>query len=447
MNAGVSNERGHVATVLPMTAAVPKSEDRLLTRNQLLNEIHVARRPDLKFSESFLIVINIADTKKYDEIIAIFGYEFADQLLTVRLEDFKHLVPNQAIFQVGFWSVGFIYTVSQHESYQAYLGRLAACLAKPTICRGVPVPFKAGIGVCDLKKGLGAAGDLLQSTFLAGQISGRTAAAWTEASYDPKNDHRRAFSVIADVAPSLDSLDDFELHFQPRLHLKSMRFTGVEALLRWRHPTLGVISPAEFIPLVETTGLIRELTNWVLSRAIEQLSVWHKSGLHLTIGVNISMKNFDEEDFVERVEALLTHYQIEPQYLELEFSETTSFVDVETARTKLVALRKRGVGIAIDDFGIGPNSLGNVGAIPAGIINIDGSLIAGLRDNLRSQAVVKAMIGLAHELGMTVVGKSIESEAILTRLAGWTCDFGQGYLLGRPMRAAEFTQWCQTNYK
>jgi len=438
-----SAPRGTGSAIIGTTERQANRDDGLLGRNQLISQINLLRNPGLKFGEKFLVVVNIADTKRYEEIIALFGYEFADHLLSVRFDDLKPLIPDTPVYHVGFWSVGFIFTPGRNEHYSAFLEKLGTELGKPTICRGIPVPFKPGIGVCDLKKGLGSAADLLQSTFLAGQLSGRSTAIWSECYYEAEKDHRRAFSIIADVAPSLAAINDFELFYQARMHLPSGRFTGAEALLRWRHPTLGMISPNEFIPLVETTGLMNELTHWVLSRAIAQAVLWQKSGIFLRVAANISVKNVEEHDFVDRVEALLTHHGLAPKYLELEFSETRSFGDIDTIKGKLVALRKLGVGIAIDDFGIGPNSLANVGAIPAGIINIDGSLIAGLRDNLRSQAVVKAMIALAHDLQMEVVGKSVEFDAVLQRLASWSCDYGQGYLLCRPMQAAEFMEWCQ----
>jgi len=421
-----------------------RPEDTLLNRGALLVALN-AREPDAKGSEKFLVIVNIADTARYEEVVALFGYEFVDQLLAIRLDDLKPQLGNNPVYHLGFWTVGFIHEVRRGDTPGAFLDHLAFCLNRPAICRGVPVPFKPGIGVCGLAQAAGTASDLLQSTFLAAQASSRGTSAWQECAYDGEHGHRRAFSIIADVEPSLRSRADFELNFQARLHLPSQRFVCAEALLRWRHPTLGVISPNEFVPLVEKTGLIRELTFWVLSNAIEQAALWRRNGSALRVAVNISSKNLDEDDFIERVQALLAEHALDANFLELEFSETRMFANPELAKRKLSELRRLGIGISIDDFGIGLHSLANLGEIPAGAVNIDGSLIAGLRSNQRARAVVRAIIGLAHDLDIAVVGKMIESDAVLKQLAGWSCDYGQGYLFCRPMRAAEFLDWAQVN--
>ncbi len=156
-------------------------------------------------------------------------------------------------------------------------------LAQPVICRGIPVTIKAGVGVCDLMRGLGAAEDLLQATYVACQAGAATLPGWKECNYEQEVDHRRAFALVVDAANSLATPHEFSLRYHARIDLKTGRSNAVEAFLRWRHPALGMVTPDEFIPLIEMTGLIRQLTFWVLTSAIAQAASWHALGRRLTI--------------------------------------------------------------------------------------------------------------------------------------------------------------------
>lgn len=423
-------------------------------REDLLRAMQAIDRKTLTENNEFLVVINIADTKEYDEIIRIFGYKFADDILQVRLASLDFLTANTMLYAIGFWSIGFILRPASFEGssffedrsaiHKVFLKRLASSLDEPVICRGIPIVIKSGIGVCDLKKGLGSAQDLLQATFIAGQVRNRGAQGWTVCNYDLAADNRRAFSIISDVAPALAAPDEFELVYQPRTELKTGSCIGAEALLRWRHPTLGLIPPNEFIPLVEMTGLIRELTNWVLGHAIRQTVLWQAGGLELKISVNISVKNLDEDDFCERVLLLLNHFKLEPSRLELEFSEAQVFSDLPAATRTLKSLRDYGVGIAIDDFGTGHNSFGDLQTTQANILKIDDSLLHALHGDAQRQNVVQSMIALAHANGLSVVGEGVETAEILELLTGWGCDCAQGYYISRPMYQSEFQAWCET---
>ncbi len=417
------------------------------SRDMLISQLYVTNTIDLVEGAAFLVVINIADTQEYTDVIRIFGYKFADDMLDIRLETISLEAPATKFYHVGYWSIGFVFRPTEAETYDSFLNRLVFSLSKPIICRGIPIPIKPGIGICDIKKGVGSANDLLQSTFLAGQVSSRSSTGWTECNYDLTDDHRRAFLIIADFEYSLSQANEFELYLQPRLDLRTRRYTGAEALLRWRHPNLGPIVPNEFIPLVEKTGLIRELTRWVLTQAITETARLHKEGYKIQISVNISPKNLDEDDFVPHVLALLDYHRLAHDVLEIELSENSVFTNMDKAGERLVELRKSGINIAIDDFGTGRDSFGFIRAMPINILKVDGPLISSMNDNIRSQAIVKSIIGLGHETGMSIVGKGVENKDELDMLRSWSCDYVQGYLLGAPMNSGDFAVWCEQNYQ
>ncbi len=419
----------------------------LQDRSLLLREINLARRPGMAEGQTFLVVINVADTKKYDEIIAIFGYKLADDLLNIRLSDLEYIRLRQPAFRVGFWSIGLVFRARSKADYDASLARLLDVLAKPVICRGIPVTIKAGVGVCDLAKAQAAAEDLLQATYLAGQSSAAMLDGWAECDYSAETDHRRAFALISDAAHSLATPNEFSLRYQARLDLRAGKADAVEAFLRWHHPVLGTVMPDEFIPLIEMTGLIRELTHWVLTNAIAQACAWHVLGHRLKICVKISAQNLYEEDFPGRVAGLLESYGLSPAFLELEISERRTFPDMILAGQRLRELRALGVNVSLDDFGTGPQPFAALEHFPANALKLDRRLVQDLDSNPRMQALLRSIIVMAHDLDMYVVAEGVETQAVLEMLARWRCDYAEGFLINRPMPAEAFTEWFSSRFK
>jgi EAL domain-containing protein (putative c-di-GMP-specific phosphodiesterase class I) len=446
--AGFSYSGGEAALFQPRSEKPVMSlgQETLRDRADLLREINLMRQDQVPERRVFLVVINIADTKKYDEIIRVFGYKFADDLLSIRLADLEFVTRRQPAFRVGFWSVGLVFQADEERDYEVMLTRLLSMLAKPVICRGIPVTIKGGVGVCDLARGLGSAEDLLQATFLAGQTGAELPAGWSECNYDLSDDHRRAFALIAEAEASLATDLEFELSYQARVDLRAWRCVGAEALLRWHHPTLGLVMPDEFIPLIELTGLVRELTVWVLTRAISQTAKWHADGFKLKTCVNISAKNLAEADFVGRLALLLEKFALPPEFLELEFSEKHRFENMDDAEQRLRELRDLGVSLSLDDFGTGANGFTSLETIPASVVKIDRRLINSVVDNAKQQALVKSLIRMAHEMGMQVVAEGLESPVTQKMLQDWGCDAAQGFLINRPMPAEAFIAWLSKTF-
>ena len=256
---------------------------------------------------------------------------------------------------------------------------------------------------------------------------------------------RRASILLTDFATALTEADSLRLVFQPRLELASGRCIGAEALLRWTHPTLGEISPGEFIPLVERTTLARRLVHWVLDRAIAQQQAWRDAGLRLQLSINISPSNLEDADFAAHVLGSLSVAALPPTALELEITETALMDEAGPALRQLQILSDAGVSIAIDDFGTGYSSLSYLQRLPANVIKIDQSFVRGLSaggaDEGRLRTLVTAMIGLSHDLGYRVVAEGIETQDAADVLRRLDCDEVQGYWFGRPMPPAVFATW------
>ncbi|MET0378110.1 MAG: EAL domain-containing protein, partial [Spongiibacteraceae bacterium] len=229
------------------------------------------------------------------------------------------------------------------------------------------------------------------------------------------------------------------LHYQPQV-IGDNRLTGAEALVRWLHPTRGMVSPAEFIPLAEDTGLIIPLGRWVLDTACAQLARWanQPSKAHLTIAVNVSPRQFHQPDFVEQVLAALAVSAANPQRLKLELTEGLLVANVEDVITKMVTLKNKGISFSLDDFGTGYSSLAYLKRLPLDQLKIDQSFVKDILIDANDAAIAKTIIALASSLGLSVIAEGVEQEAQRQFLAEHGCDAYQGYLFSRPVPIESF---------
>lgn len=230
---------------------------------------------------------------------------------------------------------------------------------------------------------------------------------------------------------------EFRLDFQPRYSMSLQTIIGAEALVRWQHPARGLLNPDDFIPLAEETGLIVELSDWVLREACLQALSWNDN---LLISVNLSSVEFQRDDLVDRVKAVLEHTGIKPQRLELEITESVMLEDAASALTTMNKLKALGVRLSIDDFGTGYSSLSYLRSYPFDGIKIDRSFIMGLDQSRSSEALVNAIISMGHALALTVTAEGIETEDQLGKLNELTCDQAQGFYLSRPVSPKLFRQ-------
>jgi diguanylate cyclase (GGDEF)-like protein len=228
------------------------------------------------------------------------------------------------------------------------------------------------------------------------------------------------------------------LHYQPRVACADGRLLGAEALLRWRDPELGEVSPAVFIPVAEDSGLINDLGDWVLSQAVRQAALWHAAGHALPVAVNVSALQFQQPQFAERVAGVLAVSGLPPHLLELELTESVLLHDVEEALLRLHALAALGVGLAIDDFGTGYSSLAYLKRLPVGTLKIDRSFVAGLPGDAADAGIVGAILQMARALQMEVIAEGVETEAQRAFLAGAGCGAYQGWLCAPALDALSF---------
>jgi diguanylate cyclase (GGDEF)-like protein len=241
--------------------------------------------------------------------------------------------------------------------------------------------------------------------------------------------------------------DELFLVYQPQLDLQSGQIIGMEALLRWNSPELGLVSPAKFIPLAEDNGLIVPIGEWVLKTACDQIKAWQVTGMEpFKVSVNLSARQFQNANLVEMVTQILQETEIDPQWLELEITETTIMQNVNFARRALEKLQQIGVRISLDDFGTGYSSLGYLKQFPFHTLKIDQSFIRDLKENSRDTAIVSAVIALGRGLNLRVIAEGVETQQQLELLRNLQCEAIQGYWLSKPLTAVEIVNFltCRT---
>jgi diguanylate cyclase (GGDEF)-like protein/PAS domain S-box-containing protein len=233
---------------------------------------------------------------------------------------------------------------------------------------------------------------------------------------------------------------ELRLFYQPIIDLTTNQVIGAESLVRWQHPSLGLIYPEKFIPVAEESGLIVPLGEWVLRTACEQLRAWQQEGLALQVAVNVSARQFHHGNLADLVVAVMADSHVDPQLVEIELTESAIMHDAEASISTLERLKSRGISISIDDFGTGYSSLSYLKRLPLDILKIDQSFVRDITTDNNDATIVRAIIGLARSLGIKVLAEGVENDAQLSFLNQYGCNYGQGFLFGKPLAPEAFAE-------
>jgi diguanylate cyclase (GGDEF)-like protein len=314
--------------------------------------------------------------------------------------------------------------------------RIHASLEAPIALADAALNVEASIGIAVAGQGAPDAHALLQRADVA--LSRARACASRIEVYSRERDSVDAeqLLLLGEVRDAL-ARGAFELYYQPKLDLATRRICGVEALLRWRHEQRGLLSPMEFVPMIEQTALVGPVTLYVIERALEQLVSWRRLGVHIGMSVNLSARNLLDAQLPARVAEQLARHGVPGAMLTVEVTESAAMTDPARAVHVLEALRALGVRVSVDDFGTGNASIEYLVALPADELKIDRSFVTGMLSDPRAEAIVRATVDLARNLGLRVVAEGIETEEVLEHLASLRCDVAQGYLIARPMPPEE----------
>lgn len=424
---------------------VTRLPNRLPFLDYLDGEI-AAMRGDSKPRTLFLITL--AEAQHYNEILRSLGHAFAEQFVRdgARLVG-ETVARDVAIFHVSVLSFAFVVPQHGQEAPRRLVESLLEAFRTPIVCQAIPIQTRVGIGLLELTSEAVFASEVLRAALTAAQDSRSREEGF--AYYDASSDaaQRRVFQILTDLPRAMERDDQLQLFYQPRIDLASKTCVGAEALIRWYHPVMGWISPGEFIPLVETTAMISNLTANVLDMAMRDLRRFHAEGLDLKVSVNVSPPNLGEPAFVENLTALLQRYDVAPQKLELEFTEGAVSPNNARMQKHLIRLREMGIEVAIDDFGSGYSNMAYLTRIPADTVKIDQAFIRGMDGDPQNAFLVQQIINLAQGLGFKTVGEGIETAESFRSLAAKGCDEGQGFHMSKPLPRHAFlgfiTTYCE----
>ncbi|MFO1220016.1 MAG: bifunctional diguanylate cyclase/phosphodiesterase [Burkholderiaceae bacterium] len=265
----------------------------------------------------------------------------------------------------------------------------------------------------------------------------------THAVFDPRieTEQREELQLAQDLRQAV-ARRELELVYQPKIDAESLQVTAVEALLRWKHATLGMVSPARFIPIAEKHGLIESIGNWVLESALEQAAQWRKAGLRMRVAINVSGYQMRQDDFARRLEQGLKAHNLQPNRFTCEITESVAMEDTQVTRRAFARLAKVGVHVSIDDFGVGHSSLAALRRLRAQELKIDRAFVVDMVGDDNAKAIVQAVLTMARTLGLRVVAEGVETPAQRDLLVQMGCDEMQGYLFAKPMSARAIALWA-----
>ena len=329
---------------------------------------------------------------------------------------------------------------TQVDGAVALADRLHALLNPPQLIHGHEVQRQMCIGVSVYPTDGESAEELISRAAIARHDAATQPGYLQVYQQDRDLAHQRQIALIRDLRRAAAEGELF-LHYQPKLDIRRGEVSQAEALLRWRHPAFGVVSPAEFIPLAERTGSMSSLTHWVIEEGIRQLAEWNRRALTVQLSLNISAEDLEGNGLASMVGELLARYRVSAEQLVFEITESAIMRNPEQALDVLQRLRGCGISLSVDDFGTGYSSLAQLQRLPVQELKIDQSFIRNLDETSGDAVIVRSTIEMSHNLGLKVVAEGVELEGSLRLLKHWHCDTAQGYLISRPLEARAFEAW------
>ncbi len=386
----------------------------------------------------------LLDLDRFKEVNDVLGHDVGDQLLvqvaarlTAELER-----SSDTVARLGGDEFAVLLPTQDGDQTQEVARRLLAALEKPLNLGGQNVDLGGSIGIASFPRDAIEAAALMARADIAMYVAKHGRSGYARFVPDMEHSSEHALGLLSDLRRAVEE-NQLTLVFQPKIRIDTGSCEAAEALVRWRHPVRGVVSPAEFIPFAERTGFIRSITTWVLRQALQQLAQWQQQGLTLSLSVNVSTRDLAQQDLSELVRKELQDAQVNPTCLCLEVTEGAIMEDPARALSALQTLHAMGVRLSIDDFGTGYSSLAYLKKLPMDELKIDRSFVMDLDRDADDKAIVRATVELAHNMGLRVVAEGVETQTVLRQLQESGCDEAQGFFVSRPLPAADFFAWVE----
>jgi diguanylate cyclase (GGDEF)-like protein/PAS domain S-box-containing protein len=414
----------------------------LANRVLLSDRLDQALKQAARLGDSLAVLI--LDVDDFKAVNDTFGHQVGDELLReigVRLRASTR--ETDTIARMGGDEFGILLPglEGRHDAEHG-ARRLIAAFEEPLEVDGHRLAVGASLGIALYPEHGDDAAGLLRRADVALYAAKR--AARRSSFYATEDDQfsPRRLALRAELREAIEN-DGLEVHFQPKVACATARVVGVEALVRWRHPEHGLMAPDQFIPIAEHSGLIAPLTGVVLRRSLAARAAWAELGWQLPVAINLSPRQLHDRQLPDTIATLLSSVGATAGGIQFELTESAVMADVERALDILGRLERMGVKLSIDDFGTGYSSLSHLRRLPVAEIKIDKSFVLDLADNRPDRTIVRGIVDLGHNLGLSVAAEGVQNEETLELLTGFGCDVAQGHHLGRPMPAAELAEWLR----
>jgi diguanylate cyclase (GGDEF)-like protein/PAS domain S-box-containing protein len=412
--------------------------NRVLLRDRLDQAILFAGR------SSGSVALLVIDLDQFKEVNDSAGHRAGDSLLQLVSQRLQASVrSSDTVARLGGDEFGIVLVGTDVAGAEREARKILDALERPFLVEDHALDIGASIGIAVHPAHGVDAESLLRRADIAMYVAKRSR--HTLATFASRHEETPGVSrpeLMAELRRAIQN-GELLLDYQPIVTLKTSQVTGCEALVRWRHPVRGVVSPADFIPLAEQSGLIQPLTRWVLDSAVAQCRRWAERALPLSVSVNISMRNLLDPELPDIVARLLQAHGAEPMWLSLEVTENVIMAEPQRTAETLARLRHLGVALSIDDFGTGYSSLAYLQRLPVDQLKIDRGFIYPMATDAASAAIVRAAIDLAHNLHLAVVAEGVEDRSSWDLLVGLGCEMAQGYYISRPMPPGDVPAWVQ----
>jgi diguanylate cyclase (GGDEF)-like protein/PAS domain S-box-containing protein len=451
-----------VANILAAAAARSRAEGAI--RDQALHDPltglpnrlvlaehgHTVAAPKQSEMSGVKRTVLVLDIDRFKEINDTLGHGLGDLVLLEVARRLRELGdPVELVARLGADEFAIVASsVAEHANADAIASRVLAGLAEAIDVGGVRLRLRGSVGVAEAdvdEKGasLGVPA-LLRRAEVAMHLAKAEHRGVRHYSDDLERSSLSRLALASELADALDK-DEFRLDYQPKIDARTKVVTGVEALVRWRHPTRGLLLPDVFIPLTEQTGMIRELTNWVLQRALSECASWHRAGRLIPVAVNLSAATVHDPELMDAVTTAVSRSGLPPESIELEITESAIMFDPDGALRSLQSLVDFGVRLSLDDFGTGNSSLSYLQRLPVTAVKIDKSFVEPLLSDDTAKAIVRAVVNLAHSLSLSVIAEGVDSGPVMEQLTALGCDALQGFYVASPMSPDRLEQWIATN--
>lgn len=408
----------------------------LASLRERLDEVMAAAR-----EKGRVVPLLVLDIARFGEINVALGYAIGDHLLQLMAQRLREQAKSDwMVARLGASVFGILQCNASTEAEAVADARaLISALQHTWTVDDLPIDISIHAGLAAYPAHAPTSELLLRHAEAAKTVSRER---WSGlVVYEPAFDvDPSSLSLIAELRSAIES-GGLTLFYQPKLTLARGSPCGVEALVRWQHPTQGFLGPEKFIPLAEKTGLITDLTLWAVRKALEDCCAWRKTGFEGTVSVNVSTRDLYQKGFAEKVAELVGSSGAEPGWLILEITESVLMEDPDFSAMVLNEISEQGILLSLDDFGTGYSSLAYLARLPIRELKIDRSFIADLHHSTVSTSIVRSTIGLAHDLGLTVTAEGIEDEWTMKVLKLLKCDEGQGYGISAPLPVGDLMKW------